>query len=203
MANESPKSRCTNPPSPALPSLSWIIIRIISAWEIAQASLSSPTPAQKGPVPRTSLSRFTWGQLSQRRGVRMPAPSLAAPLPPTTGRTPRTRVPGRGDSPRSPGAAMVRAHRTRNPDWPAAARASARAYSAAGLIPWRSAAPGRARPPPAARSSPSPSRRPAPPAAPSGFERGLPAAPRAHRRGQPHVGKERARCLLESRPRWG
>lgn len=90
----------------------------------------------------------------------MPAPSLAAPLPPTTGRTPRTRVPGRGDSPRSPGAAMVRAHRTRNPDWPAAAPASARAYSAAGLIPWRSAAPGRARPPPAARSSPSPSSAP-------------------------------------------
>lgn len=67
----------------------------------------------------------------------MRSPSSPAPLPPTTCQMSRTWVPSRRDSPRNPGLAMVPAHRTQNPDGPAAALATGQAYSAAGLIPSR------------------------------------------------------------------
>lgn len=69
--------------------------------------------------------------------VRRRSPSSPAPFPPTTSQTSRTWVPSRRDSPRSPGVAMVPAHRTPSPDCPAAAFATGQAYSAAGLIPSR------------------------------------------------------------------
>lgn len=67
----------------------------------------------------------------------MPSTSPPASLPTTTCQVPRTWVPSRADSPRSPGVAMVPAHRTQKRDCPAAALATGQAYSAAGLIPSR------------------------------------------------------------------
>lgn len=80
----------------------------------AHVSFSFPALGEKGSALSIIPSRFTGGHQSQSTGVRMPSPSSPGLLPPTTCQMPRTWDPSRGDSPRGPGVAMVRAHRTRN-----------------------------------------------------------------------------------------
>lgn len=103
----------------------------MSVQESARASLAFPILGERDQL-WNHHSRFTWGHESQ--GVRCHA-LHSQPL--CLLQLVRTRVPGRGDSPLSPGVAMVRARRAGNRDCPAAgaALASALAYSVAGLIP--------------------------------------------------------------------